>query len=74
MVHLTYKPKKVSKSAKRLAIVGKGLCFDTGGHNLKTGNYMHGMHRDMTGSAVALSLFETVIQLGLDLACIHRGF
>ena len=38
------------------ALVGKGICFDTGGHNLKSAHYMHGMHKDMNGSAVALGL------------------
>ncbi len=32
IVHLTYAPKGAQKSA---ALVGKGICFDTGGHNLK---------------------------------------
>ena len=46
-------PKK--KSAKdALALVGKGICFDTGGTNLKNAKYMHSMHEDMQGSAVAL--------------------
>lgn len=39
-----------------VALVGKGICFDTGGHNLKPARYMHGMHEDMNGSAVALGL------------------
>jgi leucyl aminopeptidase len=52
---LKYVPSK-RKSAPVLALVGKGLCFDTGGYNVKTGNYMLGMHGDMTGSALALAL------------------
>lgn len=51
IVHLTYAPKKAKKT---VALVGKGICFDTGGHNLKPAKYMHGMHEDMNGSAVAL--------------------
>jgi leucyl aminopeptidase len=39
-----------------VSLVGKGICFDTGGHNLKSAQYMHGMHKDMNGSAVALGL------------------
>ncbi len=53
IVHLTYAPKKAKKS---VALVGKGICFDTGGHNLKPARYMHGMHEDMNGSAVALGI------------------
>lgn len=63
IAHLTYKPK--NKSHGKICLVGKGLCFDTGGYNVKTGTYMYTMHRDMTGSAVALALFESLIQLNL---------
>ncbi|NQW06939.1 MAG: leucyl aminopeptidase family protein, partial [Candidatus Pelagibacter sp.] len=41
-----------------IALVGKGICFDTGGHNLKPAKYMSGMHEDMNGSAVALGILE----------------
>jgi leucyl aminopeptidase len=60
IVHLVYKGKKAKK---KVAIVGKGLCYDTGGYNVKVGNFMNGMHTDMTGSAVALSLFEALVKL-----------
>jgi len=53
IVHLTYSPKKAQK---HIALVGKGICFDTGGHNLKPAKYMQGMHEDMNGSAVALGI------------------
>lgn len=54
IAQVSYTPSKGTK--KRLALVGKGLCFDTGGYNVKTGDYMLGMHADMTGSAVVLAL------------------
>jgi leucyl aminopeptidase len=68
IVHLTYKPKKTSK---HIALVGKGICFDTGGHNLKPAKYMQGMHEDMNGSAVALGvlLAATMQQLPVKLDC-----
>lgn len=53
IVHLTYAPKQAKK---RVALVGKGICFDTGGHNLKPAKYMNGMHEDMNGSAVAVGI------------------
>jgi leucyl aminopeptidase len=56
IVILKYRPKKASKNTPVLALVGKGLCFDTGGYNIKTGSYMYGMHGDMTGSALAIAL------------------
>ena len=53
IVHLSYSPKDAKK---HVALVGKGICFDTGGHNLKPAKYMQGMHEDMNGSAVALGI------------------
>jgi leucyl aminopeptidase len=53
IVHLRYKHPKAKQTA---ALVGKGICFDTGGHNLKPARHMHGMHEDMNGSAVALGI------------------
>jgi leucyl aminopeptidase len=44
------------KGLKHLVLVGKGVTFDTGGHNIKSSQGMHGMHRDMAGSALAYSL------------------
>jgi leucyl aminopeptidase len=62
IVHLTYAPKRHKKS---VALVGKGICFDTGGHNLKPARYMHGMHEDMNGSAVALGALQAATQAKL---------
>jgi leucyl aminopeptidase len=53
IVHLAYRPRG---SKKKIALIGKGICFDTGGHNLKPAKYMAGMHEDMNGSAVALGI------------------
>ncbi len=52
--------------APRLTLVGKGVCFDTGGLNLKPGNYMDLMKKDMGGAAIALALGEAVMLAGLD--------
>jgi leucyl aminopeptidase len=51
IVRLRYRPR--GRGARRLALVGKGICFDTGGVNLKTHRSMYLMHGDMQGSAVA---------------------
>ena len=68
IVHLTYTPKVVEK---HISLVGKGICFDTGGHNLKPAKYMQGMHEDMNGSAVALGILlaATQMQLPVKLDC-----
>ena len=51
-----------------MALVGKGIRFDTGGHNLKPARYMAGMHEDMNGSAVALALTLAAAELRLPVA------
>lgn len=61
ILHLQYRPKKKSKRAP-VALVGKGLCFDTGGHNLKSAGSMLNMHADMAGSAVALGTLVALSQ------------
>ena len=68
IVHLTYAPKSPKK---HIALIGKGICFDTGGHNLKPAKYMHGMHEDMNGSAVALGvlLAATRAKLPIKIDC-----
>ncbi|HEY3430949.1 MAG TPA: leucyl aminopeptidase family protein [Rhodocyclaceae bacterium] len=73
IVHLRYEPKELKGGAKAneraniqaVALVGKGICFDTGGHNLKPAKYMQGMHEDMNGSAVVLGLLQTISALKL---------
>ena len=59
IVHLRYRH---AKAKQTVALVGKGICFDTGGHNLKPARYMHGMHEDMNGSAVALGILLAATQ------------
>ncbi|HRQ05774.1 MAG TPA: leucyl aminopeptidase family protein [Nitrosomonas halophila] len=56
---------------RTIALVGKGICFDTGGHNLKPARYMYGMHGDMNGSAVALGvlLAATRANLPINIDC-----
>ncbi|MCC6007058.1 MAG: leucyl aminopeptidase family protein [Rhodobacteraceae bacterium] len=51
----------------RLTLVGKGVCFDTGGLNLKPGGSMGLMKKDMGGAATAMGLAHVIMSLGLDL-------
>lgn len=46
-----------------VALVGKGVLFDTGGINLKPHRYMLDMHTDMAGSAVALATLLALARL-----------
>lgn len=45
----------------KVTLVGKGICFDTGGLNLKPGNAMNLMKKDMGGSATALTIAAMVM-------------
>ncbi len=68
IVHLTYdgRPQRSGRRVGRtVALVGKGICFDTGGHNLKKDTSMNTMHTDMNGSAVAVGALLAVSRLGL---------
>jgi len=65
LVHLTYTPKKVSAKTKHIALVGKGLTFDTGGYSLKPGASMMGMKFDMAGSATVYAAFRACVELEL---------
>ncbi len=51
----------------RLTLVGKGVCFDTGGLNLKPGSGMGLMKKDMGGAATVLGLAHMIMALGLKL-------
>jgi leucyl aminopeptidase len=66
IVHLGYRPR--GTGAKPLALVGKGICFDTGGTNLKPHKSMLDMHTDMEGSAVAVGSLYALHSLRSPLA------
>ena len=65
IVRLQYQPKAKTRKGK-LTLVGKGICYDTGGTNLKPANYMFGMHEDMQGSAVALGTFLALTRMKVN--------
>lgn len=50
------------KDAPKITLVGKGVVFDTGGLNIKTGNFMTLMKKDMGGSANVLGLARMIMQ------------
>ena len=50
-----------------LTLVGKGVCFDTGGLNIKPGASMGLMKKDMGGAATVLGLARMIMALGLPL-------
>ena len=63
LVHLSYTPSKVTSKTKHIALVGKGLTFDTGGYSLKPGGSMINMKYDMAGSATMYGAFRAAVNL-----------
>jgi leucyl aminopeptidase len=73
IVHLVYRPGVATPgrrppSPPAVSLVGKGICFDTGGTNLKTHKGMLDMHMDMEGSAVAVGSLYALYSLRSPLA------
>ncbi len=66
ILHLRYKPEK-GRPKRRIALVGKGIIFDTGGNNLKPFRSMLDMHLDMQGSAVALASLAALSDQAADI-------
>lgn len=61
---LGYAPKG-ARSRATIHLAGKGMCFDTGGYDVKINGGMMTMKGDMQGSAVALGTLVTAARLGL---------
>jgi leucyl aminopeptidase len=61
---------KGKKSQKPVALVGKGITFDTGGISLKPGGDMDEMKYDMCGAASVLGTFKAIGELGLAINAI----
>lgn len=69
LIELVYRPPRANKV---VAIAGKGITFDSGGLNLKTGDSMITMKRDMAGAAVVLGVMSAVRALGVGVEV--RGY
>lgn len=71
IVRLRYKASDRRGAGAHVALVGKGICFDTGGINLKSHKGMYQMHEDMQGSAVAVGtlLALSELQVPFDVDC-----
>jgi leucyl aminopeptidase len=66
-------------AAPKLTLVGKGVCFDTGGLDLKTASGMRLMKKDMGGAAIMLGLAQAImdadlpVRLHLLLPCVENA-
>ncbi len=70
LVRLSYSPRGAKS---HLALVGKGITFDSGGLNLKPGDGMYTMKSDMSGAAVVLAATHAIAQLGLKVKVTAYG-
>ncbi|WP_052046009.1 leucyl aminopeptidase family protein [Candidatus Paracaedibacter symbiosus] len=61
-IHLQHRH---SQAVKKLSLVGKGVCFDSGGLDLKPASNMLLMKKDMGGAAHALSLSQLILAMNL---------
>jgi leucyl aminopeptidase len=62
LVELRFAP-RAGESYPRLTLVGKGVCFDSGGLDIKPGSGMALMKKDMGGAAVALALAHMLMSV-----------
>jgi leucyl aminopeptidase len=60
---MEYKPAKVSRGAKPLCLVGKGITFDTGGISIKPNEGMWDMKADMSGAACVVGAMQAIALL-----------
>ena len=65
LVTLRYRP---AGARAHVALVGKGVTFDTGGLDLKRASSMEGMKDDMAGAATVLAVLGATVELGLPVA------
>ena len=63
LVHLSYKGGRGAK--KKVALVGKGITFDSGGLSLKPATAMEEMKMDMGGAAAVIATMRAIAELGL---------
>lgn len=67
LIHRGSRLAKNSKQAKKVALVGKGVTFDTGGISIKPAASMHHMTSDMGGAAAVVATVTLAAQLGLPI-------
>jgi leucyl aminopeptidase len=61
LIHLCYKPE--GGATKKIALVGKGITFDSGGLSLKPSASMETMKMDMAGAAVVIAVMKAIAAL-----------
>lgn len=64
-IHVTYKPQNPTADVHKVALIGKGLTFDSGGYNLKAGagSMIEMMKIDMGGLGAVFGAMKAIGQL-----------
>ncbi|MGH1455213.1 MAG: leucyl aminopeptidase family protein [Alphaproteobacteria bacterium] len=57
-----------NKKHPKVTLVGKGVCFDTGGYDVKSSKFMINMKKDMGGAAHVLALAHMIMRLELPIS------
>ena len=68
LIHMVYRP---SDSVRKVALVGKGITFDSGGLNVKTGDSMRTMKGDKTGASNVFAILRGAAKM--DIPCEIHG-
>ena len=64
LIHLVYRPEEPAE--RKIALVGKGVTFDTGGYSMKPPKHMQNMHVDMAGGAAVLGAAHAIGRIEPD--------
>lgn len=67
LIVLTHEPARATRRTRTVAVVGKGLTFDSGGISIKPSEKMEDMKFDMCGGAAVLGVMSAVARLRLPL-------
>jgi leucyl aminopeptidase len=76
---LQWRGSRATETSPLVSVVGKGVCFDTGGYDLKPSSSMLWMKKDMGGAAHALGLARLVmaadlpVQLAVRIGCVENS-
>jgi len=67
LLDLRWSPDGNTNDLPKITLVGKGVCFDSGGLNIKGGSGMALMKKDMGGAANALGLAQMIMKANLPI-------
>ena len=79
VVKMAWRGSKAQENAPLLSLVGKGVCFDTGGYDIKPASGMLRMKKDMGGAALMLALAHVImaqdlpLRLELRIGCVENS-